>query len=82
MRQCVIEVHPWVEEHRFIEVHCVAQGTCAFPRYGGKILGDKYQCKFFRSWMVNDHHQERLREDFWAQDKQVAVPVAKDGRTM
>lgn len=32
MRAEVIKVHPWAEE--FINVQCVADGTCAFPRYG------------------------------------------------
>lgn len=32
MRRLVIETHPWAED--FINVHCVALGTCAFPRYG------------------------------------------------
>jgi flavin-dependent thymidylate synthase len=76
MRQCVIEVHPWVEEHRFIEVHCVAQGTCAFPRYG------RTSCKFYRGWMDLDVQKEGLRTLFWTEVKQVAVPVAHGGKTM
>jgi hypothetical protein len=59
MRARVVEVHPWVDEHRFIEVHCVAQGTCAFPRYGRK------ECKFYRGWMDLDINKEGLRTVFW-----------------
>lgn len=76
MRARVIEVHPWVDEHRFIEVQCVAHGTCAFPRYGRK------SCQFYRGWMDLDIQKEGLRTVFWTTPKQVAVPVAKDGRTM
>ena len=32
MRDVVIFVHPWAKD--FINVQCVAEGTCAFPRYG------------------------------------------------
>jgi flavin-dependent thymidylate synthase len=76
MRARVIEVHPWVEQHRFIEVHCVSQGTCAFPRFGRK------ECKFYRGWMDLDVQKEGLRGYFWSESKQVAIPVVKDGRTM
>ena len=31
MRDEVLKVHPWAED--FIQVHCVAHGTCCFPRY-------------------------------------------------
>lgn len=32
MRSEVMKVHPWAED--FIQVACVQNGTCAFPRYG------------------------------------------------
>lgn len=76
MRAAVIEVHPWVGEHRFIEVQCVSTGTCAFPRFGKK------SCKFYGDWMDRTPHQNVLHKVFWATEKQVAVPVAKDGKTM
>lgn len=76
MRALVIGVHPWVEEHRFLEVHCVSTGTCAFPRYGKK------ECKFYRPWMDRDSEKETLRNEFWSADQQVAIPVARDGKTM
>lgn len=76
MRQRVLEVHPWVGDFRFIEVACVSDGTCAFPRYG------KTSCKFYRPWMNRDAEKEALHGEFWADTPQVAVPVAKDGKTM
>lgn len=76
MRQRVVEVHPWVAEHRFIEVSCVGDGICAFPRYGKK------ECKFYGDWMDRTPHQNILHKVFWAESKQVAVPVARGGKTM
>lgn len=76
MRERVIAVHPWVEEHRFIEVHCVSEGTCAFPRYGKK------ECRFYRNWMDLDRNKAEHHATFWASEKQVAVPVVRDGKTM
>lgn len=75
MRARVVEVHPWIDEHRFIEVHCISEGTCAFPRYGRK------QCKFYRGWMDLDIQKEGLRTLFWSSPKQVAIPVAKEGKS-
>lgn len=98
MRARVIEVHPWVEEHRFIEVACVADARCAFPRYGSKIMPhdyiaakggeydqrkQKYQCKFYEPWMeVPQGLRDVHRKVFWFEQKQIAVPIAKNGRTM
>lgn len=76
MRRRVIEVHPWVAEHRFIEVACVSDGICAFPRFG------RTQCKFYAPWMDRDAEKAALHAVFWASEKQVAVPVARDGKTM
>lgn len=76
MRQRVIEVDPWVAENRFIEVSCVGDGICAFPRYGKK------ECKFYGEWMDRTPHQNVLHRVFWAEAKQVANPIAKGGRTM
>lgn len=78
MRAAVIAIHPWAAE--FIEVHCVATGTCAFPRYG------KTSCRFYDSMMdqseVINITRERFAEAEAAGEFQVATPVAKDGRTM
>lgn len=76
MRARVLEVHPWVGEFRFIEVACVSDGTCAFPRYG------KTSCQFYRPWMNRDAEKEALHSEFWTAEQQVAVPVAKEGKTM
>jgi flavin-dependent thymidylate synthase len=76
MRAAVIEIHPWVEQFQFLEVHCAATGTCAFPRYG------KASCKFYDPLMDLSFIKERVRARFWAEETQVAVPVAKDGKTM
>lgn len=76
MRAAVILTHPWVDEHRFIEVHCVSDGTCVFPRYGKK------ECKFYRNWMDLDKNKAEQHSLFWSQQKQVAIPVARDGKTM
>lgn len=76
MRARVAEVHPWAVDAGFIEVECVATGTCAFPRYG------KTECKFYDPRMDLDALKTEQRAKFWAGEKQVAVPVAKGGRTM
>lgn len=34
MRAAVVDVYPWAND--FINVQCVAEGTCAFPNYGPK----------------------------------------------
>ena len=70
MRQRVIEVHPWAAE--FIEVHCVATGTCCFPRYGKK------ECPIWLPEMDNTAVREKARERFWA-TRHEAVPVVKGG---
>jgi len=77
MRQLVVSVHPWAAE--FIEVHCVATGTCAFPRYG------KSSCGFYDARMDTSEVARDTKAKFGnypCHDIEVAVPVAKDGRTM
>jgi flavin-dependent thymidylate synthase len=77
MRATVIAIHPWVDEHRFLEVACVSDARCAFPRYG------KTSCKFYRSWMeVPQETRDLHRNEFWSGTQQIAVPVSKDGKTM
>lgn len=76
MRRLVIEVDEWVGTYRFLEVACVSDGVCAFPRYGKK------ECQFYRNWMDLDKNKEEHHTVFWASEKQVATPVAVDGRTM
>ncbi len=74
MREAVLVVHPWAED--FIQVHCVAVGTCAFPRYG------KTSCQFYDQRMDLDYLREETKKKYWSQEIKVAVPVAKDGKTM
>ena len=73
MRAAVITVHPWAEP--FIDVHCVATGTCAFPRYGAK------ECPVYDPAMDNSAVRERAARRFWS-IRHEAAPVAKDGKAM
>lgn len=74
LRAAVLEVHPWAAP--FIEVHCVATGTCAFPRFG------KSGCKFYDPRMDQSAVISDTRSKFWSEEKQVAIPIAVSGRTM
>lgn len=76
MRDRVIETHPWAEE--FIQVECCASGTCAFPRFGKK------ECVFWDPRMDKEEVVRSVRAKFWgtAAPQQVAIPIAKEGRTM
>lgn len=73
MRELVILVHPWAAE--FIEVHCVATGTCAFPRYGSK------ECPVWFPALDNTPAREEARKRFWAV-RYEAAPVAHGGKAM
>jgi flavin-dependent thymidylate synthase len=70
MRGEVIKVHPWAEE--FLEVFCVAHGTCCFPRYG------KAECPVYLPEMDNTAVRQAAREKFWAV-RHEAAPMAKEG---
>lgn len=74
MRKLVVEVHPWADE--FIQVHCVALGTCAFPRYGKK------ECQHYDPRMDLDALKAETKAKFWAKPIQEAAPIAKDGKAM
>ena len=76
MRRLVIDVHPWAAP--FIEVHCVATGTCAFPRYGKK------ECPVYLPEMDNTAVREAARAIFWAPGRKgyEATPTARDGKAM
>lgn len=73
MRAAVVDLHPWAAE--FLEVHCVATGTCAFPRYG------KAECPVYSEGMDNTRVREEARRVFWAV-RHEAAPMAKDGKAM
>lgn len=73
MRELVIEEHPWARE--FIDVHCVATGTCAFPRYG------KAECPVYLPAMDNNAVRNEAGQRFWSMRFE-ANPVVKDGKAM
>lgn len=73
MRELVATTHPWAAE--FLEVHCVATGTCAFPRYG------KVECPVYLPAMDNTSVREAARSVFWAV-RHEAAPVARGGKAM
>ncbi len=73
MRNVVISVHPWAEE--FMDVYCVAHGTCAFPRYGKK------ECPVYLPEMDNTAVRDAAKAKFWSV-RHEAAPIAKDGRAM
>lgn len=74
MRALVVELYPWTEP--LLQVHCVATGQCAFPRWG------KEHCKFYRPWMDKTAEQDELRKVFWSTAKQEANPIANNGKSM
>jgi hypothetical protein len=65
----IIRVHPWAE--RFLKVHCVWYGTCAFPRYTA--------CPMQEHTHKPDRDALQAKFDLIEHE---AVPVAKNGRTM
>jgi flavin-dependent thymidylate synthase len=73
MREEVISVHPWAA--KFLEVQCVATGTCAFPRYG------KESCPVYLPEMDNTPVREAARRRFW-EIRHVAAPIARNGKAM
>lgn len=73
MRELVLFHYPWAEP--FLEVHCVATGTCAFPRYG------KAECPVYAPGMDNTAVREEAKLRFWSV-RHEAAPVAVDGKAM
>lgn len=75
MRELVVGAHPWASD--FLQVHCVSEGTCAFPRYG------KTSCKFYDPRMDLTELKRDTALKFWsATELNEAVPVAVGGKTM
>lgn len=72
-RELVLAVHPWAEE--FIDVHCVATGTCAFPAYG------KAECPVYLPEMDNTAVRVAAKQKFWSL-RYEAAPVAVAGKAM
>lgn len=73
MREAVLTVHPWAED--FLQVACVANGTCMFPRWG------KENCQIYDPRMDLTQLKIDTKAKFWNLPKQVAIPVANKGRT-
>ena len=73
MREQVLNVHPWVEE--FLQVHCVADGSCAFPSYGKK------DCPVYFPELDRTEAKKTAKEKFWS-IRYEANPVAKNGKAM
>jgi thymidylate synthase ThyX len=73
MRAAVLAVHPWADD--FLQVACVANGTCAFPRYGKEL------CPVYDPAMDQTAVKKKAKEIFWGV-RHFAVPVAADGKTM
>lgn len=73
MRELVVGVHPWTED--FINVHCVSEGTCAFPRYG------KEECPVYLPAMDLTEVKAQAKVLFWS-TRHEAAPVSKHGKSM
>lgn len=73
MRDLVVFHYPWAAD--MINVQCVADGTCAFPRYG------KAECPVYSPAMDNTKLREDVKKVFWSL-RHEATPVAKDGKAM
>lgn len=74
MREEVIRVHPWVETAGFIEVSCVSDGVCAFPRWG------KDNCPVYDFSMDRTKAKEIAKEKFW-RTRFEANPEASRGKS-
>ena len=80
MREAVVAVHPWTDQ--LLQVHCVAVGTCAFPRWGSKVIdaelnsGDllgnpgkdksHYQCPHYDPRMDLTNLKKETKLRFWS----------------
>jgi len=71
IRELVLSRHPWTEP--MLQVHCVATGTCAFPRYG------RAECPFWDYRMDNEALKLEVKDRFWSSPIHAANPVAKKG---
>lgn len=93
IRRLILEIHPWAAP--LLDPHCVATGTCAFPRWGSKVVFDPidpaggmqkaahYQCPHYDKRMDLTEAKREYRVKFWSRDEIAqANPVAKDGKSM
>ncbi len=91
MRELVVLTHPWADP--LLQVHCVATGTCAFPRWASVELpevvdaegghGKKFQCQHYDARMDLTALKNETRLKFWsATEIAQANPVAHNGKSM
>lgn len=72
MKEVVVFHHPWAED--FINVQCVADGTCAFPRYG------ENECPVWFPELDREFSKDYAKEK-WSRVRYSANPKAKGGLT-
>lgn len=89
MRELVVLTHPWADP--LLQVHCVATGSCAFPRWGSKLLTEEFndgpvirhQCPHYDPRMDLTALKNETRLKFWsATEIAQANPVANNGKSM
>jgi flavin-dependent thymidylate synthase len=93
MRAAVVDVHPWAEQ--VMQVHCVAMGTCAFPRWGAGMMTEDnvltedkakfhhFQCAHYDARMDLTEVKREAKIKFWAASEIAqSNPVAKNGVSM
>jgi flavin-dependent thymidylate synthase len=90
MRRLVLEQHPWADP--LLQVHCVATGTCAFPRWGSEVVEAKgpehdqtwvYRCPHYDHRMNLTRLKNEVRMKFWSREEIAqANPVAVNGKSM
>lgn len=74
MREEVLRVHPWVETAGFIEVACISEGVCAFPRWGCE------NCPVYHPSMDRSRAKEIAKERFWS-TRFEANPESTEGKS-
>jgi len=84
MRAEVYKVHPWTRG--WIEVYCVNQGTCCFPRYKAcpiqqYVFNPDTGESFGGFAAVGTRTRDEIKA-IWEETTHEANPVAKDGKTM
>ncbi len=83
MRELVLAEHPWADT--LLQPHCAATGTCAFPRWGSKMLDtddqpvgrvnemafafDHYQCPHYDPRMDLTQLKNEVRLKFWSAEE-------------
>lgn len=70
MRDLVVFHYPWADQ--CLQPQCVADGTCAFPKYG------KAECPVYDSALDHSALKAHLGRKFWSL-RHEATPRAKDG---